>query len=891
MTTPSVTPELQVGGTLNPRRHLYLTREDLEDQVYGLLKQGEYCNILSSRQVGKSSIVNKARLRLREDGIRTVYIDLAGELGTPASAEDWYQGFLVRLTRGLRLRIDIKAWWQQNPDGTANLRFLRFFREVVAPALEAPLVIFVDEIDSTLKLNYTDDFFTAIRTMYNKRSMEPAYEQVTFCLVGVASPNELVKDARTTAYNVGRTVEVRDFDEDKDDLAPLVQVIDGKVEDPEAMVHHVLAWTGGHPYLTTRLCQEVIEQKLQTREAVASVVAATFPSIEKVSSDTHFEQIMRFWDTRVDKEAALTLYHRILKKKRIPDQSALQYTQLKLSGIVKRDADGYLVVRNKIYEKLFNRRWIRVQMPVRWWKRIPLWMYVLIGALVVIVALLAVLAGQANTFAQEQGRAADSLRTERDISNSLRLIAEDRANSLVKQIAISDSLGDVARAAAERAEAEAERSDFYLKQSVARELDLNSANLELQFTLDDLEATRESLEVALQGVRDALQGERDALQREVALQRADSLRRFITQRRDEAFVAADSVAVLRNSRNTNPEAISRLRQVYSEKMQQVLAAAQNMRTQYQLAENRPGEAEALASILEAFTATGDLSGMEAYYEEALALYRDLPDYQSTVFKMLERIGDAHLFRGDYSSALASYDSLLEDSKEPGIQMKKGNVQFAMGEYNDAFSSYEEALDTYETRVPDAEHAGALRGTGWRYFRRNQKKKAYQKYNELVDLTETELWYISAEAGAYTRRGMTLSIRGAIAGRLTKNIGIRNDKTRIGLRAEFEEFGQHPLRPGIRFGLQVSHYLPLSKRYCCFRLGAEGLLGPDPDFGKKAFLFPGVELMYERDQNIGGGPFYILYGGIRATMHTKGTTDPSYVPAFGIFFGARSRITF
>ena len=83
------------------------------------------------------------------------------------------------------------------------------------------MVVFLDEIDSTLKLPWTDDLFTALRGMYNERALVPAYERLAFCLIGVAAPNELIKDRRTTPYNVGRTLELRDFDLARDDLTPL----------------------------------------------------------------------------------------------------------------------------------------------------------------------------------------------------------------------------------------------------------------------------------------------------------------------------------------------------------------------------------------------------------------------------------------------------------------------------------------------------------------------------------------------------------------------------------------------------------------------------------------------------------------------------------------------
>ena len=39
----------------------------------------------------------------------------------------------------------------------------------------------------------------------------------------LATPNELIKDRRTTAYNVGRTLSLRDFDAGRDDLGPLAR--------------------------------------------------------------------------------------------------------------------------------------------------------------------------------------------------------------------------------------------------------------------------------------------------------------------------------------------------------------------------------------------------------------------------------------------------------------------------------------------------------------------------------------------------------------------------------------------------------------------------------------------------------------------------------------------
>jgi len=129
--TDQTQPRLQVGGQIDPRKHLYIVRTDIEDQVFELLRRGEYCNILSSRQVGKSSLRNSVGPRLQASGVRVVDLDIVGNLGTPSTATEWYQGLVNCIAWQLRLELDIKAWWDQAAGITANEKLTEFFRVVV----------------------------------------------------------------------------------------------------------------------------------------------------------------------------------------------------------------------------------------------------------------------------------------------------------------------------------------------------------------------------------------------------------------------------------------------------------------------------------------------------------------------------------------------------------------------------------------------------------------------------------------------------------------------------------------------------------------------------------------------------------------------------------------
>jgi WD40 repeat protein len=357
MTTRQGELRLQVGGTVNPRTGVYIVRPS-DDELLRLLERGEYANVLCSRQMGKSSLLVRARARLAEKGYATAAIDVAGYLGSPNDADAWYQGLLDEIAHQLALDVDVTAWWEASRTITPNQRLIQFFRDEVAAKISSPVVIFLDEIDSTLKLPYADDFFVAIRAMYNDRASEPLYEKVTFCLVGVATPNELIKDRRTTPYNIGRTIELQDYDPDHDDLSPLFRAIADDVVKGEAVVSAVLQWTGGHPYLTVRLCDEFVTRRRTVPNEVDELVKETFDNLEALQTDTHFEQALRFLSERVeDKLATLGLYRRLWQGERVRDQAAPSHIALKLSGIVKRDRNGMLTVRNPIYHRVFTDEW------------------------------------------------------------------------------------------------------------------------------------------------------------------------------------------------------------------------------------------------------------------------------------------------------------------------------------------------------------------------------------------------------------------------------------------------------------------------------------------------------------------------------------------------------
>src|SRR5688500_9582350 len=84
------TPFYVTGGTLRQDAPSYVERRADTDLYEGLIC-GEFCYVLTSRQMGKSSLMVRTAARLREAGTAVAVLDLT-LIGQNLTAEQWYDG-------------------------------------------------------------------------------------------------------------------------------------------------------------------------------------------------------------------------------------------------------------------------------------------------------------------------------------------------------------------------------------------------------------------------------------------------------------------------------------------------------------------------------------------------------------------------------------------------------------------------------------------------------------------------------------------------------------------------------------------------------------------------------------------------------------------------------
>src|SRR5882762_7943945 len=230
------------GGTLRHDAPCYVERQADKDLLDGLL-HGEFCYVLTSRQMGKSSLMVRTATKLREQATHVVVLDLTA-IGQNLTAEQWYDGLLAKVGRQLALEDELLDFWRSNQHWGALQRWMTALETIVLANCHGRVVIFVDEIDVVRSLPFsTDEFFAAIRECYNRRTRDPEYQRLSFCLLGVATPTDLTRDARLTPFNVGRRVDLTDFT--SPEAAVLSAGLGRERAVGERLLQRVLHWTNG----------------------------------------------------------------------------------------------------------------------------------------------------------------------------------------------------------------------------------------------------------------------------------------------------------------------------------------------------------------------------------------------------------------------------------------------------------------------------------------------------------------------------------------------------------------------------------------------------------------------------------------------------------------------
>jgi GAF domain-containing protein len=383
----------QVGGILSPTAQSYVSRwadRDLESAILA----GEFCYIFDAPQTGKTSLQRRVAQRLEEEyGYQCVFLDLTRLRGREIDRQQWYMGIARLLSRGLKLDLDFRAWIEERSFLPPVQYPSELLEDVALRQIEAPIAIFIDDIEVVLDLTFRVDDFFALLCSYQR------HPQLRFVVAGCTTAIELVRDLRCTPFETGKAITLDLFQMQRNvfepadlaDLMDLTPFITGLLEcvtDPQETLAVVLDWTGGQPFLTQWLCQLIVEQAAaDPRWPPPTVSQIWVAHLVQSKLITNWETYDRAYhlggirDRLLQNDNALEilkLYGRVLQTGRLEvsedllslpvgrssgvaglrPQTTSPLTALCLTGLTV-EHEHELMVCNRIYSRVFDVRWLQ----------------------------------------------------------------------------------------------------------------------------------------------------------------------------------------------------------------------------------------------------------------------------------------------------------------------------------------------------------------------------------------------------------------------------------------------------------------------------------------------------------------------------------------------------
>jgi WD40 repeat protein len=344
----------------------YVTRS-ADDDLFDSVMNGDFCYVFNARQMGKSSLRAQVMRRLNQENFACASIE-ATEIGSSeVTTQSWFSSCAGILTNRFNIgdNFDLHCWWMERKEiYSATIIFKEFLEEILLKEIKENVVIFLDEIDYLLKFDFRDDVFALIRSCHNSRADKPQFKRLSFVLIGVATPSQLIQNTTQTPFNIATEIELKEFCFD-DNIMVLLEGLREKAVRPEIVLKEILHWTGGQPFLTQKVCKlaqvepgEQVEFGNEVNWVEKLVLERVIQNWDKQDDYSHLKTIQdRLLGDEVRSIYLLGIIQEVLQNKNIKTINDIDERELLLSGLLFKK-DGLLKIRNPIYSAVFNQAWV-----------------------------------------------------------------------------------------------------------------------------------------------------------------------------------------------------------------------------------------------------------------------------------------------------------------------------------------------------------------------------------------------------------------------------------------------------------------------------------------------------------------------------------------------------
>ncbi|EDX85942.1 hypothetical protein S7335_3645 [Synechococcus sp. PCC 7335] len=329
-------------GTMDPNSQFYIQRSSDVVAISALQQQGGgTVTILGPRQMGKSSLLFRTIAIAREQNKKVIFLDFQQfESTTLENADRFFQRFCSWLTRKVRLKNRVEAFWQDNEGLDNPMQCTCYLEDYLLPEISQPIFLAMDEVDRLIKSPFRDSFFSMLRSWHNDRAdFDSPWRQFDLVMVTSTEPYQLIQDMDQSPFNVGTSVGLRDFT-----FAETVE-LNQRHGAPlsEAQLAALMEWVNGHPYLTRKSLYLVASGQMSAAEVFGQAVQSRGP----------FGGHLRYHLLRMENKSSLVEgMLQVIDDQSCKDEQVLR--RLEGAGLVQRREGRQVIPRCRLYAEYFG---------------------------------------------------------------------------------------------------------------------------------------------------------------------------------------------------------------------------------------------------------------------------------------------------------------------------------------------------------------------------------------------------------------------------------------------------------------------------------------------------------------------------------------------------------
>ena len=327
----------------------YIERK-ADEQLKNIIDDmGRPASILVSRQMGKTNLLLHTKDIYEDKNNMFIYIDLS------IADNDIRNCFRLIVDTAVNTNLTIfeKAEVEINKIRKNDYAPQREHERellILLKAFKGKIVICLDEIDSMINFDFSDQFFSQIRSIYfSGRTNYKEFKNLTYILSGVLEPSEIIQDSRKSPFNISEKVYLNDFS--KDEYIEFIKKVDLKFLSNE-YIDYIYEWTSGHPRMIwdvlLKLRSEYESKNSISKNDIDEVIQFLYLEHSDIPPIDHIRKLVK-----KDIDVAKILLE--LKDGIDINISNEIKNKLYLYGLINYNKSNKVEIKNKVIEKVLNK--------------------------------------------------------------------------------------------------------------------------------------------------------------------------------------------------------------------------------------------------------------------------------------------------------------------------------------------------------------------------------------------------------------------------------------------------------------------------------------------------------------------------------------------------------